>query len=137
MSNPTLKIESYGTSSSLVPGSIQNAGNNSPEIFIINKQIDANTTPNYIANLTNYGIGNNKYIVKAVVENTTTATFSIGVLGTTDLFSENTYVTGTHNSQAVNYNNPISTATYHYITIVQSPGSPSFTLTLRLILINL
>lgn len=137
MSMPSLKIEAYGTPSSLVPGSIRNSRNNSPEIFIINKQIDANTTQNYMANLTDYGIGNNKYIVKAVVENTTTATFSIGVLGIGDLFSENTYIAGTHNSQVVNYNNPISTATSLGITIVQSAGSPSFTLTLRLILENL
>ena len=41
MSNPSLKIEAHGTSSSLVPGSIQNARNNDIELVIFNLQVEA------------------------------------------------------------------------------------------------
>ena len=41
MSNPSLKIEAHGTSSSLVPGSIQNSRNNNLEILTIVQEISS------------------------------------------------------------------------------------------------
>ena len=143
MSTPSLKIEAYGTPSSLVPGSIQNARNNNLEILTVIQTIPANTTESAVDTPLEIAESdlNGKKIVGSCAEFsvTTSAAVSIGTNETiNDLLSSQLYTTSDIHPLLANLANQVTLPDINSVINVRStPGNTlEFTLTLRLILIK-
>jgi len=144
MSTPSFKIEAHGTSSSLVPGTIQNARNNNLEIITIVQTIPANETgSNHDEPL---GIVtddlNNKEIVGSTAEIVATEAIGQDVsIGTNAAINDllapvDTYPSGSTTVPLLaNLSTPVQTdETGSVITVRSAAAAKGFTLTLRLIL---
>ena len=137
MSTPSLNIQAYGTSSSLVPGSIQNSRNNNLEILTVVQTIPTNVggTQNLVTPLViNANDLAGKEIVGSSAEfsGTTTGNVSIGANTPADLLAAAIH----DNTQ----NEPLlatlsdSIGPVGGINVTSDTSSTDFTLTLRLIL---
>ena len=135
MSTPSFKIEAHGTSSSLVPGTIQNARNNNLEIITIVQTIPANETgSNHDEPL---GIVTDDLSGKEIIGSTaeilgdTLANVSIGTnTAVNDLLATAIYENATVPLLA----NISNTVTGTAINVRSAAGAGAFLLTLRLIL---
>ena len=137
MPTPSFKIEAHGTSSSLVPGTIQNSRNNNLEILTIIQTIpDAGETATNVDLLINLDDLADKEIVGSTAEisGATGVDVSIGTNTTDfdDLLAADTYLAGTTIVPLLaNLSAPVTGAA---IKVRSAGGATGFTLTLRLIL---
>ena len=137
MSTPSLNIQAYGTSSSLIPGSIQNARNNNLEILTVVETIPANTGETPV--VTTLYISPNDLSGKEIIGSTvefnadTVGALSIETTDTDDLLSNLQYNSDTYNLLAT-LSNPVTAGSTIKVKRVASAQSTDVTLTLRLIL---
>ena len=140
MSTPSLNIQAYGTSSSLIPRSIQNSRNNNLEILTVVETIPANTTIESTESTVLSSISHNDLSGKEIIGSTvefdkdTEGNLLIETSTTADLLANNSYSSGAAHNLEATLSNPVTAGSTIVVKREGSQSSTDVLLTLRLIL---